>query len=87
MLTQDPDQVIAPSAMTEEQLVVAIENRISGRCGLRIQYCAPNGELLCARSILLRSGDGSRQQVAANGLFRHRARCGARRGQSWPRLR
>jgi hypothetical protein len=25
MLTRDPDQVIAPSAMTEEQLVAAIE--------------------------------------------------------------
>lgn len=28
MLTQDPDQVIAPSAMTEDQLVAAIENRM-----------------------------------------------------------
>jgi hypothetical protein len=28
MLTQAPDQVIAPSAMTEEQLVAAIENRM-----------------------------------------------------------
>jgi hypothetical protein len=29
MLTQDPDQVIAPSAMTDEQLVTTIENRMS----------------------------------------------------------
>jgi hypothetical protein len=28
MLTQDPDQVIAPSAMNEEQLVRTIENRM-----------------------------------------------------------
>ena len=70
MLTQDPDQVIAPSAITDEQLVTTIENRMSAahlaapallsdahfpKCRHRPDPAARSGDL-CEEPVTFRDG-------------------------------
>jgi hypothetical protein len=72
MLTQDPDQVIAPSAMTDEQLVTTIENRMrqdvaaggTGRAGRDLCHVAPSRAECADRCCVVQpEGTAARRQL------------------------